>query len=84
MANGSALVASAPPIGLSVTALPAGYSTTWIDGNPYFVSGGAYYVWREREKRYEIVVPPVLARESAPGPGEAPEASSGEPDGTLR
>lgn len=59
--RGSQLVQVAPPVGLAVDALPANHETRWIDGVPYFVSGDAYFVWRERERKYEIVEPPAGA-----------------------
>ena len=36
------------------------HETRWIDGVPYFVAGDTYFVWRERERKYEIVEPPAV------------------------
>lgn len=68
--RGSQLVQVAPPVGLAVDALPANHETRWIDGVPYFVAGDAYFVWRERERKYELVEPPAGAL--APGATDAP------------
>jgi hypothetical protein len=54
--RGSQLVQVAPPI----DSLPANHETRWIDGVPYFVAGDTYFVWRERERKYEIVEPPAV------------------------
>lgn len=56
------LVTVPAPVGLAVDALPPGHETRWIDGVPYFVSGDAFYVWRERERKYEIVEAPAGGR----------------------
>jgi len=58
--RGSQLVQVAPPVGLAIDSLPANHETRWIDGVPYFVAGDTYFVWRERERKYEIVEPPAV------------------------
>lgn len=63
--RGTQRVPVAPPVGLAVDALPPDHETRWIDGVPYFVAGDAYFVWRERERKYQIVEPPAGAL--APG-----------------
>ena len=63
--RGAQRVPVAPPVGLAVDALPPDHETRWIDGVPYFIAGDAYFVWRERERKYQIVEPPAGAL--APG-----------------
>lgn len=53
------LVTVPAPVGLVMDSLPGAHETRWIDGVPYFVSGDAFYVWRERERKYEIVEAPA-------------------------
>lgn len=67
------LVTVPAPVGLVVDSLPPGHETRWIDGVPYFVSGDAFYVWRERERKYEIVEAPAggLRGEGAARDGSA-------------
>jgi hypothetical protein len=63
--RGADLVAVTPPAGVLVRDLPQGHSMRWIGGAPYFYADGLYYVWRERERRYEIVQTPPAAQEPA-------------------
>lgn len=48
----------APPIGIFVSMLPPYYSTVWFGGLPYYYANSAYYMYRERERVYEVVDPP--------------------------
>lgn len=67
--RGRDLVAVSAPAGVMVKDLPAGHSMRWIGGAPYFYADGLYYVWRERQRRYEILPQPPAqdaAREHAP------------------
>ena len=48
----------APPIGIFVPLLPPFYTTVWFGGLPYYYANDTYYLWREHERRYEVVDPP--------------------------
>jgi hypothetical protein len=48
-----------PPFGVFVPLLPPYYTTIWWSGVPYYYANDAYYVWRDRERGYEVVPPPV-------------------------
>ena len=48
----------APPIGIFVPLLPPFYTTVWFGGLPYYYANDTYYLWREHERRYEVVEPP--------------------------
>lgn len=57
----------APPrIGFTVAILPPYYTTLWYGGLPYFYADGAYFMWRERERHYEVVEAPAGAASRAP------------------
>ncbi|MCU0975504.1 MAG: hypothetical protein MUC71_04235 [Steroidobacteraceae bacterium] len=56
--RGVGWVVVAPPIGVFVSLLPTYYSTVWFGGIPYYYANDAYYVYRERERVYEVVQPP--------------------------
>jgi hypothetical protein len=56
--RGAGWVVVAPPIGVFVSLLPPYYSTVWFGGIPYYYANDVYYVYRERERVYEVVRPP--------------------------
>lgn len=56
--RGDDVVASRPPAGMLVKDLPEGYIVRWVAGVPYFHADGVYYVWRERQRRYEVLQAP--------------------------
>jgi len=56
--RGEELVAIEAPAGVLVRQLPDDYSVRWVAGVPYFHANGLYYVWRERQQRYEILQAP--------------------------
>jgi hypothetical protein len=62
----------APPIGFTVAVLPPYYTTLWLGGFPYFYADGAYYMWRERERHYEVVEAPAGA-ETSRAPASTPD-----------
>lgn len=47
-----------PPLGVTVSVLPPFYSTVWFGGIPYYYANDTYYVWRDRDRVYEVVDPP--------------------------
>jgi len=53
--RGDDLVPVTPPAGVLVRDLPKGYALRWVGGVPYFFADGLFYVWRERQQRYEIL-----------------------------
>jgi hypothetical protein len=57
-----------PPIGVFVPILPPFYTTVWFGGLPYYYANDAYYVWRERERSYEVVDPPSEANAATEAP----------------
>jgi hypothetical protein len=57
-ANGPRFVVVGAPLGIFVPLLPPSYVTLTIGGVPYFYANDAYYVWRDRERQYEVVAPP--------------------------
>lgn len=62
-----------PPIGAFVTVLPPFCTTVWFGGIPYYYANDAYYVWRERDRAYEVVDPPAdvsTASTEAPAPDD--------------
>lgn len=56
--RGTGFFIAPPPIGMMIGVLPPYYSTLWIGGIPYFYADGAYFLWRERVRRYEVVEEP--------------------------
>jgi hypothetical protein len=71
--RGPRFVVVAPPIGVFVPVLPYAYSTIYVRGLPYYYANDTYYVWRERERSYEVVSPPddgQSASTSAPASDE--------------
>ncbi len=58
------------PVGAALDRLPPSATTVWIGGLPYFYAGGSYFLWRERERRYEVVEAPVQMVE--PGTAASP------------
>jgi hypothetical protein len=48
----------APPFGVFVPLLPPFYTTVWFGGIPYYYANDTYYLWRERERVYEVVPEP--------------------------
>jgi hypothetical protein len=67
--RGPRWVVVAPPIGVFVPLLPPFYTTVWFGGIPYYYANDAYYLWRDRERGYEVVEPPPEAAVSTEGPG---------------
>ncbi len=65
--RGTDLVAVNPPAGVLVETLPEGYSIRWVGGVPYFFADGLFFVWRERNRQYEILQNPPGAESSAAG-----------------
>ncbi len=61
----------APPIGLTVTFLPAHYTTIWVGGIPYYYAGGTYYTWAPQRSVYVVTAPPpqqeVVEEATQPG-----------------
>jgi hypothetical protein len=49
----------APPIGIFVNILPAGYSRIYVDDYPYYYYNGTFY--DHRDNHYFVVSPPVGA-----------------------
>jgi hypothetical protein len=62
----------APRIGFTVAVLPPYYTTLWLGGFPYFYADGAYFMWRERERHYEVVEAPAGA-ETSRAPASTPD-----------
>jgi hypothetical protein len=58
----------APPLGVFVSLLPPYYTTVWFGGIPYYYANDAYYLYRERERVYEVVEPPYGAQASTVSP----------------
>lgn len=56
--RGDKLRAVAAPQGVLVQELPQGYSMRWVGGVPYFYADGLYYLWRERQRSYEVLPTP--------------------------
>jgi hypothetical protein len=56
--RGPRFVVVGPPLGVFVPILPSYYSTIWVGGSPYYYANDSYYVWRERERAYEVVGKP--------------------------
>lgn len=75
--RGDALVETTPPAGVLVEDLPEGYSVRWVDGVPYFQAAGLYLVWRERQRRYEVLQAPPAADQ--PGVDEPRNGSRASP-----
>lgn len=48
----------APPIGLTVAALPPFHTTIWVGGVPYYYANDVYYAWRPALKSYVVVERP--------------------------
>ncbi len=48
----------APPVGLTVAALPPFYTTIWIGGVPYYYANDVYYAWRPTLRSYVVVERP--------------------------
>lgn len=69
--RGGGWVVVAPPIGVFVSLLPAYYSTVWFGGIPYYYANDVYYVWRDRERAYEVVEPPPGAYTATSAPAVA-------------
>jgi hypothetical protein len=72
--EGPRFVVVGPPLGIFVPVLPPFYVALTFGGVPYFYANDAYYVYRERERQYEVVAPPP-GIEGAAGvqpPGGAP------------
>lgn len=67
--QGKELVEVLPPDGAMVSDLPAGYEVRWLGGVPYFHANGTYYIWRERQRSYEIVRAPPGADAGQPAAG---------------
>lgn len=63
--RGPRFIVVAPPIGVFVPVLPAYYSTIWVRGLPYYYANDTYYVWRERERAYEVVGDPDDGRSAS-------------------
>lgn len=61
-----------PRIGFTVAVLPPYYTTLWFGGLPYFYADGAYFMWRERERHYEVVEAPEGA-ETSRAPASSPD-----------
>lgn len=53
--DGNELVATRPPSGMMVRDLPEEHELRWVAGVPYFYARGLYYVWRERQRKYEVL-----------------------------
>lgn len=66
--RGLGWVVIGPPIGVFVSLLPQFYTTVWFGGIPYYYANDAYYVWRERERAYEVVDPPYGAQATTVSP----------------
>jgi hypothetical protein len=66
--RGVGWVVVAPPIGVFVSLLPSFYTTVWFGGIPYYYANDAYYVYRERERAYEVVQPPYGAQATTVSP----------------
>jgi hypothetical protein len=69
--EGDDLVATRPPSGMMVRELPAEHALRWVAGVPYFYANGLYYVWRERQKQYEVLQEPPAGSEPATRESEA-------------
>jgi hypothetical protein len=70
--RGPRYVVVRPPIGLHVDILPFGFSTVWFGGFPYYYGNETYYMWRDRERDYEVVDPPP----GAPAPAAPSDAAA--------
>jgi hypothetical protein len=56
--RGPRFVVVGPPLGVFVPVLPYAYSTIYVRGLPYYYANDTYYVWRNRERAYEVVARP--------------------------
>ncbi|HEY5759491.1 MAG TPA: DUF6515 family protein [Steroidobacter sp.] len=63
--RGPSYVVVHAPIGLFVPVLPPFYTTVWFGGSRYFLADDTYYMWRDRERSYEVVDPPEQASTTA-------------------
>lgn len=61
----SGFVVVGPPVGVFVNVLPPFYTTVWFGGVPYYYADDTYYLWRDREREYEVVDPPQGAASTA-------------------
>src|SRR5215831_1216059 len=57
---GSVFQLVAPPIGITISSLPAGYSSFYVGALPYYYFGGIYYR-PHPGNQYEVVKPPLGA-----------------------
>jgi len=57
-----------PPLGVYVPLLPDFYTTVWFGGLPYYYANDSYYVWRDGQRGYEVVQPPVDVQSSVAPP----------------
>jgi len=69
--RGPRYVVVGPPVGVFVPVLPGFYSTVYVGGFPYYYANDAYYVWRSRERAYEVVDAPSESQVSTSGPASA-------------
>jgi hypothetical protein len=69
--RGPRFVVVGPPIGVFVPVLPGFYSTVYVGGFPYYYANDTYYVWRSRERAYEVVDAPSESSVSTSTPAVA-------------
>jgi len=84
--RGPSFVVVHAPLGAFVPILPPFYTSVWFGGVPYFVADDTYYVWRDRERGYEVVDPPAQTSSTTatgsddvfvyPKNGQSPEQQS--------
>ena len=76
--RGPRFVVVGPPLGVFVPVLPGFYSTVYVGGFPYYYANDTYYVWRSRERAYEVVDAPSDAQVSSSGAGDGSPAAGGD------
>ena len=70
-----------PPVGVVVPVLPAGYTTVYTAGVPYYYANDVYYV--QQPGGYAVAEPPMLASENPPPPSPAPQPGSAAAPGSA-
>ena len=57
-AQGPSFLVVAPPVGVVVEVLPPYFTTVRFGAEQYYYANDTYYLWRERERTYEVVPEP--------------------------